>query len=185
MIDRLRQNKILQLIIGFVIGIFFGFLLQKGGVTDYDVIISQLLLEDFTVLKVMLSAVLSGMVGVYILSNMGLVHLHPKAGSFGATVPGGLIFGVGFGILGYCPGTLMGAIGQGSLDALCGGVAGILLGTAVFASIYSNLNTHVLHKGDFGELTLPQLLKVNPWVLIIPASIILLVLLTALERLGF
>jgi len=47
-------------------------------------------------------------------------------------VIGGLLFGIGFGILGYCPGTLVGAIGQGSLDALFGGMIGLLIG-AVFS----------------------------------------------------
>jgi len=97
-------------------------LLQKGGVTRYDVIIGQLLLTDFTVLKVMLSAVVTGMVGVYALKGAGLANLHPKPGSLGSTAVGGLIFGLGFGILGYCPGTVVGAVAQGSLDALFGGV---------------------------------------------------------------
>ena len=59
------------------LGIVFGFLLQKGGVTRYEVIIGQLLLLDFTVLKVMLSAVLAGMLGIQVLLQLKLVALHP------------------------------------------------------------------------------------------------------------
>ena len=67
MIETLRSKKEIQLVIGLIIGLLFGFLLQKGGVTDYDVILGQLLLTDFTVIKVMLSAVITGMLGVYLL----------------------------------------------------------------------------------------------------------------------
>jgi hypothetical protein len=54
---------------GFLFGIIFGFLLQKGGVTKYDVIIGQLLLEDFTVIKIMLSAVVTGMIGIHLMKS--------------------------------------------------------------------------------------------------------------------
>jgi hypothetical protein len=60
MLKTIHGKKNLQLAIGFFTGIVFGFLLQKGGVTKYDVIISQLLLNDFTVVKIMLSAVITG-----------------------------------------------------------------------------------------------------------------------------
>ena len=128
-------DKKVQLTIGLAIGVLFGFLLQKGGVTDYDVIIGQLLLTDFIVLKVMLSAVVTGTLGVHLLRSLGLVRLHPKPGSVGTSIGGGLIFGVGFAVLGYCPGTVAGAVGQGFLDALFGGVAGTLLGTGLFAAV--------------------------------------------------
>ena len=99
-----------QLVWGFVFGIVFGFLLQKGGVTKFDVIISQLLLEDFTVIKIMLSAVVTGMIGIHLMKSLGWIQLKPKAGSWGKNAIGGLIFGLGFALLGYCPGTIAGAI---------------------------------------------------------------------------
>jgi len=99
-------------------GIVFGFLLHKGGATEYDVILGQLLLTDFTVLKIMLSAVLTGMIGIYAMKSQGWVKLYPKAGSIGKSVIGGLIFGVGFAVLGCCPGTIAGAVGNGYLDTL-------------------------------------------------------------------
>ncbi|MBN2467111.1 MAG: YeeE/YedE family protein [Deltaproteobacteria bacterium] len=185
MFEEIRNRKNLQLLFGLLTGIAFGFLLQKGGVTRYDVIIGQLLLEDFTVVKVMLTAVVTGMVGIHFLESLGAVHLHPKPGSVGSSVVGGVIFGVGFGILGYCPGTVMGAVGQGNLDALFGGVTGILIGTAAFASAYPKLERTVLHKGDFGDVTLPLLLKVNQWLVVIPAAMLLGLVLIFLERVGF
>lgn len=184
MFETVRLKKGAQLVIGLVIGIIFGFCLQKGGVTKYEVIIGQLLLTDFTVVKVMLSAVVTGMLGVHLLRSLGAAQLHPKMGSLGASVIGGLIFGLGFGTLGYCPGTVAGAVGQGSLDALFGGVMGSLIGAGIFAVLYPKLEASILHKGDFGDLTIPQLLKVRPWVAVIPVAIVLVVLLRLMEKVG-
>ncbi|MFC1719487.1 YeeE/YedE thiosulfate transporter family protein [Candidatus Poribacteria bacterium] len=184
MLKVLHSNKGIQLIFGLVIGVLFGFLLQKGGVTKYSIIIGQLLLEDFTVVKIMLSAVITGTLGIHFLRSLGLAQLHPKPGSLGSSVVGGLIFGVGFATLGYCPGTISGAVGQGSLDALLGGVMGILLGAGIFAASYPKAQGVILNKGDFGELTLPKLLKVNAWIVVIPVAILLAVLLFWLEKAG-
>ena len=184
MLKTLHAKKGFQLTIGLLLGIMFGFLLQKGGVTLYDVILGQLLLTDFTVVKVMLSAVITGMVGIHLMHSAGLVQLHIKPGSFGSTVIGGLIFGAGFAILGYCPGTVAGAVGQGSLDALCGGVAGALVGMGIFAALYPRLNDTILNRGDFGQRTVPELMGVNPWIIVIPTALILTFLLVWMERAG-
>lgn len=170
---------------GLFFGMVFGFLLQKGGVTQYDVIEGQLLWVDFTVLKVMLSAVLTGMIGIYFMKTVGWVELHPKPGSAGMSIIGGLIFGIGFAVLGYCPGTIAGAIGNGYLDALAGGTIGILLGAGLFASIYPKLNKGILKKGDFGTTTLPQLFKVNDWIVVLPACIVIVLILYWIESTGY
>ena len=178
------MTKRSQLVWGVVFGIIFGFLLQKGGVTKYDVIIGQLLLEDFTVIKIMLSAVVTGMIGIHLMKSLGWIQLSPKSGSWGKNAIGGLIFGLGFALLGYCPGTIAGAIGNGYLDALVGGLTGILLGSGLLAAAYPNLRGGILKKGDFGTLTLPRLLKVNDWIVIIPLSGLLILLLYLMERAG-
>ncbi len=169
---------------GTMFGIVFGFLLQKGGVTRYDVIIGQLLLTDFTVVKIMLSAVLTGMLGIYTMKSLGWVQLKPKSGSAGMNIIGGLIFGVGFGILGFCPGTIVGAMGNGYLDAAVGGLPGILIGSGLFAALYPRLSQDILKKGDYGDLTLPQLFKVNDWIVVIPVAMLILLLLFWLEQAG-
>ena len=169
---------------GLSFGIVFGFLLQKGGATKYDVIIGQLLLTDFTVLKIMLSAVLTGMIGIYFMKSMGWIKLYPKPGSAGKNIIGGLIFGIGFAVLGYCPGTIAGAVGNGYLDAIVGGLAGILIGAGLFAALYPQLSKGILNKGDFGDLTLPRLFKVNDWVVVIPVAVLIFLFLYWLERAG-
>ncbi len=166
-----------DLLWGLLFGILFGFFLQKGGVTEYDVIVGQLLLEDFTVVKVMLSAVVTGMIGIHLMKHLGWVRFSPKTGSWGRNAVGGLIFGLGFALLGYCPGTVAGAIGNGYLDAAIGGLAGITLGSGLLAIAYPRLDRVILHRGDYGDLTLPQLLKVNEWVVIVPLSALIVLLL--------
>ncbi len=184
MLQRIRANRSAQLVIGLIIGIFFGFFLQRSGVTEFDTILNQLLLTDFTVVKVMLTASITGMLGVHAMRSLGWVRLQPKPGSVGKSVVGSLIFGVAFAVLGYCPGTIIGGIAQGALDALIGGLAGVLLGSWIFAVLYPKLQKPVLLKGDFGPLTLPELLKVNAWVVVIPAAILLTAVLFVIERIG-
>ncbi|HOF04519.1 MAG TPA: YeeE/YedE thiosulfate transporter family protein [Syntrophales bacterium] len=173
-----------QLGSGLAAGTIFGFLLQKGGLTDYDVLSGQLLLADFTVARVMITAIVTGMVGIHLLRSLGLAVHHPKEGSWGAVGIGGLIFGAGFGLLGYCPGTLAGAVGTGALDALLGGMPGLLVGTWLFARLYPRLEGTILKRGYFGPLTFPQLWGVNPWTAVIPVCFALLLLLFGWERAG-
>ncbi|MFO8133062.1 MAG: YeeE/YedE thiosulfate transporter family protein [Thermoplasmatota archaeon] len=164
MLSRLHGRRRPQLFIGFAVGVAFGFLLHRGGATSYDVMVGQLLLRDFTVAKIILSAIAAGMVGVYLLRHLGLVRLHPKACHLRRIVPGGLLFGVGFALLGYCPGTAAGAAGAGSLHALAG-MLGILLGAGVYASLYPAVRRLLPGEGQ-GRVTIPELLDVNPWTVV-------------------
>jgi len=172
------------LLFGLGFGILFGFLLHKGGATKYDVIVGQLLLTDLTVAKIMLSAVVTGMIGIYLMKSLGWIKLSIKSGSVGMNVIGALIFGVGFAMLGYCPGTIAGAVGNGYLDAIVGGLAGILLGTWIFAMMYPKLKDGILKKGDFDNITFPDLLKVNDWVVVVPVAALIILLLMWFERAG-
>ena len=153
------------LIYGLVTGIFFGFFLQKGRVLRYEKQLGALRLLDMTIVKFMLSTVLVGMVGIYLFKDVGLVKLSVKSTNLGGNIIGGLIFGAGWGLLGYCPGTSAGALGEGRWDALWG-IIGMLVGAAIFAEVYSFLKTNVLTWGNFGEITLPQLLGLSHWVIV-------------------
>jgi uncharacterized membrane protein YedE/YeeE len=159
-----------SLIYGLITGVLFGFLLQKGRVLRYDMQLGALRLRDMTIVKFMLSAVLVGMVGVYLLNDLGLAKLSIKPMIFGGVVIGGLIFGIGWGLLGYCPGTSLGALGEGRWDSLWG-IAGMLGGAALYAEAYPLMKSTVLTWGNVGKITLPQILGVNHWV-IIPLFII-------------
>ncbi|MFA5074181.1 MAG: DUF6691 family protein [Nitrospirota bacterium] len=155
-----------QLILGLVTGIMFGFLLQKGRVIRYDKQIGALRLMDMTIVKFMLSSILVGMIGVYLLKDMGIVQLQIKTTILGAQILGGLIFGLGWGLLGYCPGTSAGALGEGRWDAVWG-ILGMLVGAALFAEAYPALKNSVLTWGVYGKITVPQMLGIHHWFVIV------------------
>ena len=180
-----HRDRRLQIILGLLFGIAFGFLLQKGGVTSYNVIIAQLLLTNFTVMKVMLSAVIVGMIGLALLKHFGYVQPHPAHGTIGSNVIGGLIFGLGFALLGYCPGTVAGAVGTGAVDALIGGVVGILLGIAIFVELYPKIRDRFLVKGPFPAVTVQEFLRINTWLTIIIMEAVMIGFLLLLEYLGY
>ncbi|MFZ1898525.1 DUF6691 family protein [Methanoregula sp.] len=182
-LEEIRSNNRVQLALGLLSGIAFGFLLQKGGVTNYATILGQLLLTDFTVVKVMLSAILVGMLGIYALKAAGLVRLHTKPGSVGATVIGGLIFGAGFALLGYCPGTAAAATGTGALDALVG-MAGIVLGAGLFARLYPALDRTILNRGTFPEGIIPEIIGVRPGIVVAVVAVLIAGILYALAMFG-
>ena len=158
------------LIYGLITGILFGFFLQKARVLRYDKQLGALRLMDMTIVKFMLSTILVGMVGIYLLNDFGLVKLSIKTTVLGGTILGGLIFGIGWGFLGYCPGTSAGALGEGRWDAVWG-ILGMLVGAALYAEAYPMMKKTVLTWGDLGKITLPQVLGVNHWF-IIPLFII-------------
>lgn len=151
---------------GLITGILFGFLLQKGRVLRYDKQLGALRLIDMTIVKFMLSSVLVAMVGVYLLKDLGLAKLSIKSTLLGGNILGGLIFGVGWGLFGYCPGTAMGALGEGRWDTVWG-LLGMLAGAAVFAEVYPFLKGTVLKWGDLGKITLPSVLGINHWIVIV------------------
>lgn len=184
MLERIRSNHRLQLLIGLLVGIAFGFLLQRAGVTRYERILEQLLLEDWTVVKVLLTAVLTGMLGAHLLARFGVVRIKEKSGSWGSVLFGGLVFGVGFGLLGYCPGTMAGAIGQGSLDALSGGLPGMLLGSWLFTVAHERLDKFVLHKGPLRHKNIQALLGWEDRSTVLLVSTLILAFLLGLEALG-
>ena len=154
-----------QLIYGLITGILFGFFLQRGQVLRYDKQIGALRLMDMTILKFMLTAIFVGSVGIYLLKDLGLVKLSIKSTVLGATIIGGIIFGLGWGLLGYCPGTSMGAIGEGRWDGLWG-LLGMLAGAAAYAEAYPLMKRTVLTWGDLGKITLPGILGINHWIIV-------------------
>jgi uncharacterized protein YrrD len=183
--DELYEKKGLQLFFGFLMGIVFGFLLQKGGVTKYDVILAQLRLTDFTVLKIMLTSVIVTMIGISLLYPKGKIKLHVKAGSIKNAIIGGLIFGVGFATLGYCPGTIAGAVGNGYLDGLLGGIVGIIIGSGFFASIYGKMKAkNILTEDRFSGKSIFDSMGENTLKYTLVFSVVLAFVMIILEVAG-
>lgn len=167
---------------GALTGLVFGFLLQKGGVTRFDTIVGQFLLRDFTVAKVMLTAMVVGGVGVYGMLQLGMIEgLHVKAAHLLANGLGGLIFGAGMAVLGYCPGTGVAALGDGSRDAVPG-ILGMLFGAAVYAETHAWMKAHLLPVGDLGKETFVTASGLSPWWFLAGLAVLAALLFTLLER---
>ena len=171
------------LIYGLITGILFGFLLQKAHVLRYEKQLGAMRLMDFTIVKFMLSTVIVAMIGTYLLLDLGMIELKIKATSLGANISGGLIFGIGWALVGYCPGTGAGAIGEGRWDAAVG-LLGMLLGAAVYAEVFPVLKTSVLTWGNLGKVTLYGALGINHWIAIIVLTLLFTGLFAWFEKKG-
>jgi uncharacterized membrane protein YedE/YeeE len=159
-----------ELWLGLITGIFFGALLQQGRVLRYEKQVGAMLFQDMTILKFMLSAIVVGMIGINLLVSLDMVSLGVKATNVGANLIGGLLFGIGWAVMGYCPGTSVGAVAEGRWHAVFG-ILGMLVGAAIYAEAYPALLGNVLSWGALGKITLPSVLGVSPWV-VIPVLIV-------------
>lgn len=155
-----------KLALGLLTGFVFGILLQKGQVSKFRTILGQFLLRDFTMLKIMLTAVVVGGIGIHALLALGLLEsLHIKPLVLGGVITGGAIMGLGMSLLGYCPGTGIAAIAEGSRHAVFG-VLGMFFGAAVYAEVYAPVKASLLTWGDYGKLTLSAATGLSPWILL-------------------
>lgn len=154
------------LLLGALTGFIFGFLLHKSGVADFKVIVGQFLLKDFTMLKVMLTAISVGAIGIYGMRQFDIeVTLHIKTAALFGNILGGILFGIGMVMLGYCPGTGVAAAATGSRHAIFG-LLGMLVGAAAYAEVYPLFKTSVLESGNFGKVTFDSITGISPWVFI-------------------
>lgn len=137
------------------LGMLFGVLLHRGGVADYDVIVNQFRLRDFTVLKIMFTAIVVGGLGVWSLHAFGFAQYHIKPANLLGVTLGAALFGVGMVVYGYCPGTGVAAMATGSLHA-AGGFAGMLAGSVLYALTYPWVETHIQKTWALGKVRLPD-----------------------------
>jgi hypothetical protein len=168
-------------LIGLITGVLFGMIIQRSQVIRYDKQINVLLFKDMTIIKFMLTAIIVGMVGVYLLKDLGIAKLSVKPLIFGSIILGGLVFGAGWALAGYCPATSVGALGEGRVDAFWA-IAGMVLGAGIFSHIYPFLKKTILTWGDMGKITLPELLHINHWFVIALAIAGVLSLFALLEK---
>ena len=148
------------LVLAGVFGLVFGVLLHKGRVTDYNVIVNLFRFRDWTVLKIMLTAIIVGGIGVFGMMNAGwLAGYHVKDANLLALLLGGGLFGVGMAVYGYCPGTGVAAVATGSLHALVG-FGGMLAGGILYAFSYPWVKANILPVGALGKIRIPELVPV-------------------------
>lgn len=162
-------------------GFIFGVLLHRGGVVNYNVIVNQFRLKDFTVLKVMLMAIVVGGIGVMILASQELANYHIKPADMLGVALGAAIFGVGMVLYGYCPGTGVAAIGTGSVHALVGGL-GMIAGGVLYAFSFSWVRDNILTVASLGKKRLPELVGLPDYVLFVVLTAIALIVFMIVER---
>ena len=157
----------LNLGLAVLLGIFFGLSLERSGLGDPHKLTGVFYFRDFTVPKVMFTAIVVASTGIYLLSDLHVLDLSRVwiiPTFFWPQLVGGLVFGVGFVVSGYCPGTAMAGFASGRLDALVT-MAGIVAGSLLFAMLFPALEGFYL-SSDRGVVTIQGLLGVSHWVVI-------------------
>ncbi|QWR78786.1 YeeE/YedE thiosulfate transporter family protein [Candidatus Magnetomonas plexicatena] len=152
---------------GLILGLLFGVVLQKGRLCKYDTVSGLFRLQDFTVFRLGTPILMVSMVLVYILTDMGIIELHVPKTVIVPQIVGGLMFGAAIAILGYCPGTAAGALGEGALDSIPA-IAGMMAGAAIYAEFFHDeWSKTFLTWGNIGSETFAELLQISPWYLIV------------------
>lgn len=166
------------ILLPLAIGFGFGWLLHKAGLARYDRIAGLYRLRDLAVLEFMLAALATAAVGVVVLGALGLADAVPiPSSSIGAALIGGVVFGVGMAASGFCPGTIAVGIGEGRLDYLIAGSAGLVCGSLAYGFAWSTIAPPLARLGSLGAATTPTLLGVQPWlVALLLAEAVVLVL---------
>jgi uncharacterized membrane protein YedE/YeeE len=165
-----------SLVVALVIGIAFGWFLERSGMGSARKLAGQFYLRDLTVFKVMFTAIITAMLGVFWLGRLGIVDV---AGIF---VPetwiipqlvGGLVFGAGFAISGLCPGTSCVAAATGRVDGIAV-VAGMFAGVLLTGLFLPRLPNFYLSTPR-GVFTLPEAINVSEGVIVFAVVVIALI----------
>jgi uncharacterized protein len=175
------MNILIAIVLGLAMGAVFGIALEKSRVFEPGAIVSQMQLRTFLMLKIFLTAVVTGLVVLAVLQGVWGVKMYPKALIWPADIVGGLLLGVGISIAGACPGTVFAQIGAGYRDAWFT-VAGGILGAMAFGYLEPTLRPFLLSAGP-GKLTLDQLATLPFWVMALSVAVVLVGVLVTLERL--
>jgi len=149
------------LITGFLIGCAFGAILYLGGASSYRRILGTLLLKDMTIIKLMATAIGVGTLGVYLLDVGGLANLSIKPAYIWGVALGGIIFGIGWAVSGYCPGTCVVGAAEGKVDAVFTFIGG-LVGAFGFSIAFPYLESALINNANFGKITVNELMGIDP-----------------------
>jgi hypothetical protein len=167
-------------VVGLAMGSIFGFALEKSRVFEPGMIVGQMQIRNFIMLKVFLTAVATGAVVLAVLNGFGFVKLAPKAALYYADIIGGVILGVGITLAGACPGTTLAQVGAGYRDALFTLVGG-LCGAVAYTYAQPILSKTILGQGD-GKIIFTDLLGMPYWIGALIFAAALVVILVMLEK---
>ena len=166
--------------VGLLMGVVFGFALEKARVFEPGMIVGQMQMRNFIMLKVFLTAVATGAIALAALHGFGYVKLQPKAALYSADVVGGLILGTGIALAGACPGTILAQIGAGYRDAIFALVGG-LFGALAYSYSTPFLAKTFLAEGG-GKIILTDLIGIPYWQGALALAALIVMVLVVLER---
>ena len=175
----------MNILITIFFGMVFGLMLNKAGLTKYNKIVNVFRLTDLAVIKFMMTALVVAMAGLYTLKGLGLLTFPnvPATYILGNLV-GGLVFGVGMAMAGYCPGTCVSGAGEGKLDYLIPGMLGFLTGAVVYGLTYESVFPKLSAVANLGNVVLPTLWNVNAFLFIVVFTLMALLLFYMIDRAG-
>ena len=169
----------LAVTVGIAMGIVFGFALEKSRVFEPGIIVGQMQMKNFIMLKVFLTAVGTGAVVLAVLNGFDYVKLAPKAALYSADIIGGLMLGAGIALAGACPGTTLAQVGAGYRDAFFTLVGGFC-GAVAFTYAQPVLSKTFLAQGG-GKIIFTDLIGVPYWIGALILAAALIVVLVVLE----
>jgi hypothetical protein len=174
------MSLLLAIFVGLLMGLVIGLALEKSRVFEPGIIVGQMQLRNFIMLKVFLTAVATGAVVLAALNGLGFVKVQPKAALYVADLAGGLILGVGVALARACPGTTLAQIGVGYRDALFTLLGG-LFGAVAFSYLQPTLAKTVLASGG-GQIIFTDLIGLPYWAGALSIAGVLVIVLVLLER---
>lgn len=175
-----------DILIALGAGFLFGWVLDKGGLNRYYKIANVFRFTDLTVLRFMMTGMLVGIIGIYTLRHFGQLELTAVTATvLAGNIIGGLVFGVGMAMAGFCPGTCVAGAARGQIDYIIPGLLGFLTGGVIFGVAYrTELVQWLLTAGraDLAYAKLPDILGVDPLLLAFVFSEAILIFLYVLAK---
>ena len=171
----------MTLLYGLLVGVIMGVLLQRVRASSPLMIVRNLRFENLTIIKFMALTIAVGAVVAYAISFVVPMHFDVKPVYVLGVLGGGLIFGLGFGLGGYCPGTCVVGAGEGRKDAfftILGGIVGAL----VFTLVYGWLEPILIAPMNYGKLTLAGVLHLSALVAAVVLAVVFIGVIAVLPR---
>jgi uncharacterized membrane protein YedE/YeeE len=174
-----------NVIIPLILGVAFGFSLNKAGLTKYHKIVNVFRLTDLAVLKFMMTALVVSMAGLYFLRGLGLLTFPTVPATYVVgNIVGGLIFGAGMALSGFCPGTCAAGSGEGKLDYLIPGLLGFLVGAGIYGLTYQQIFPAISAIANSGNVVIPDLWNISPFLTVLLFALMAVLMSYLIDRAG-
>lgn len=173
----------ISVVAALALGLLFGWLLHKAGLTRYATIVGVYRLTDLTVLRFMLVALAVAAVLIQVAVALGIAQPLPvPPTNLLANAIGGLVFGIGMAAAGYCPGTIVAEAGEGRLDALVAGVFGLVAGALIYGLLQPFIKPPLASVGALGRVSAAT--AASPWLVVLVFVELVVLVLVLVRRAG-